>query len=85
MKVSDHAIVRWIHRYHELDTSLLKKEICKLIPDGYNDGRLYIPNLNLTLVICSGTVVTVLPGSKVEKHLEKQKQAQARFHNRNRV
>ncbi len=66
-KVTDHAVVRWLERFHGFDVDQIRAEV--LGGDRRSwvaQGAWYVrvPMLDVSLVARQGTVITILPSAK---------------------
>ncbi len=66
-KVSDHAVVRWLERFHGFDVEAVRGEILGGDRRAWvAQGAWYVrvPALEVSLVAREGKVITILPSAK---------------------
>jgi hypothetical protein len=57
MTITDHAIVRYIERFHGLDVGRVRQEIAARIPN--TDGKHVIEGTDMLCVVKDGTLLTM--------------------------
>lgn len=57
MTITDHAIVRYMERFHELDVGRVRQEIAARIPN--TDGKHTIEGTDMLCVVRNGTLLTM--------------------------
>lgn len=74
VKVSDHAVVRWLERAHEVDIEGLREEIARLVEPAVKVGAASITIGNVTFALSGSNVCTVLTSAmRAKKRKERQR------------